>query len=61
MTKSYPHEFRQLGVVVLTASRETAYAAAAPIARARGRLREPYAPAYASARVLTRAYAHAPL
>ena len=39
MTKNYPHEFQQLGVVVLAAGQETAYAAAASVARAGGQPR----------------------
>ena len=45
VTKNYPHEFQRLGVVVLTASQESGYAAAASIARASER--EPCAGAYA--------------
>ena len=36
MTKNYPHESRGLGIVVIAASQETGYAAAASIARASG-------------------------
>ena len=36
MTKNYPHEFQRIGIVVLAASQETGYAAAASIARASG-------------------------
>ena len=36
MTKNYPHESQRLGIVVLAASQETGYAAAASIARASG-------------------------
>ena len=36
MTKNYPHESQRLGIVVLAASQETGYSAAASIARASG-------------------------
>ena len=36
MTKNYPHESQRLGIVVIAASQETGYAAAASIARASG-------------------------
>ena len=43
MTKKYPHEFQRFCVVVLTASQETGYAAAASIARAGSRAGRTYA------------------
>ena len=46
MTKNNPHEFQRLGVVVVTAGQESAYAPAVSMARAS----EPYAPAYGSLR-----------
>ena len=36
MTKNYPHESQRLGIVIIAASQETGYAAAASISRASG-------------------------